>query len=496
MKIARGRPSGDLWWGAAAAAATTLLLGLYHLGSRSLWGDEAFSVTLARQPLGEFWRVVSQSQANMSLYYVVLRAWTLAGDGEATVRLLSLVAAVAAVVVLYRVGAQLFNPLIGTIGALLLAVNGFFLRYAQEARSYALVTLLTAVATLLFVAVEERPDRRGSALGYVVVGALALYAHFFAVFVLAGHVLALAVAGRRLVPQVIRLAGIALLTAPLWFFAVFRDAGQISHLTRPTPRYVYDTLLQLAGGTRLLLLLYAAATLVAVGIWLRAPGRRLDWPMLVAVTWAATPIGGALLISIAKPVFAPRFLIVGLPGIVLVVAVGLTRGAPMLGLAAVAVIAVLSVIHVIQTQGEPQEDFRAATAFVLQHAGPRDAAAFYRTSRRIPFEYYARRQGISSLPKSLVPTSPYGRFDMIGDYRHTNLTAAELASVRAVASHRRVWLVLSRFENERVREKRQNRARLIAALASRARMRTRRLFAGLDVRLYTPRRAAATVGGG
>jgi hypothetical protein len=83
---------------------------------------------------------------------------------------------------------------------------------------------------------------------------------------------------------------------------------------------------------------------------------------------------------------------------------------------------------------------------------------------------------------------------MIGDYRHTDLRAPELATIRAFASRGRVWLVLSRFENERVPEKRKNRARLIAAIEQSAHMRLRRLFAGLDVRLYTPPRGtAATV---
>ena len=63
------------WLGAAAAVAVATGFGLYHLSSRSLWGDEAFSVTLARKPFGEFWHVVAESQTNMSLYYLLLRGW-------------------------------------------------------------------------------------------------------------------------------------------------------------------------------------------------------------------------------------------------------------------------------------------------------------------------------------------------------------------------------------------------------------------------------------
>jgi 4-amino-4-deoxy-L-arabinose transferase-like glycosyltransferase len=461
--------------------------GLYHLGSRSLWGDEAFSVALARRPFGEFWHVVATSQANMSLYYVVLRGWTALGDGEAVVRLLSLLAGLLAVAVFHAVGERLFDRRVATFAALLLAVNGFFLRYAQEARSYSLTLLLTTVATLLFLLLDERPDAWGVGMAYVAVGALAVYAHFFAAFVLVGHLLSLAVTGRPLGAQGIRLAVVGVMAIPLALFALFRDVGQISHLTRPTPTYVEYTLRQLTGGTRLLLVLYAAAVAVAVVRWVRQRSWLRDWPMVNAAVWAATPLVGSLVISLGKPLFAPRFLIVALPGIVLLVAVGLTRlPLPVAASGFVALVA-LSSVHVVRTLGKPQEDFRAATAFVLANDRPGDAVAFYRTSRRIPFEYYFRRLRVGMPPRSLLPTSPYGRFDMVTDYRHTELTQSELAMIADAASRGRVWLFLSRSENEQARAKQENRARLVAAVEQSADLRRRHLFAGLDIRLYEPK---------
>jgi hypothetical protein len=317
-----------------------------------------------------------------------------------------------------------------------------------------------------------------------------MYAHFFALFVLGGHLLALAVARRPLRAQVVRLACVGLLSLPLAIFVVFRDAGQVSHLTRPTPADVKEALTQLAGGTGPLLLLYGLAVLVAVGSWLRGAAWRRRWPMAVAVTWAATPILGAVAISLVKPLFAPRFLTIALPGIALVVAAGLARLRPPAMLAGLVLVATLSVVQVARVQGTPQEDFRAATAFVLEREAPGDAIAFYRTSRRIPFEYYARGQVERSLPRSLLPTSPYGRFDLVADYRHTQLTRAELAAIGEAASRGRVWLFLSRPESERVREKRENRARLVRTVERRARLRLRRLFVGLDVRLYEPASAS------
>jgi mannosyltransferase len=489
-RFAAARLRLECWFGAATAAAVASGFGLLHLGSRSLWGDEAFSVTLAGEPLSEFWRVVAHSQANMSLYYVLLREWTRLGDSEAVVRLLSLLTGVLAVLFLYAGATRLFNRRVATVAALLLAVNGFFLRYAQEARSYSLVLLLTTAATLAFLALEERPDARWLGVAYAVVGALALYAHFFAAFVLCGHAIALAVAGRPVRAQLLRLAFIGVLALPLALFTIFRDAGQVSHLTRPTPKYIVDTLQQLAGGTRPLLALYAAAVVVAGATWLRSRDRRSQWAMVNAAVWATTPIVGAIVVSLGKPLFAPRFLIVALPGIALLVAIGLERLPLPLTVAGFAVVFALSALHVVRTQGKPQEDFRAATAYMLANDRPGDAVVFYRTSRRIPFEYYARRRGSGPLPKSLLPTSPYSRFDLVDDYRHTHVTDSELVAIREAASRGRVWLFLSRSENERAPEKRENRARVVAAVEEAAHQQRRRLFAGLDIRLYEPSRKA------
>jgi mannosyltransferase len=474
------------WWGCAAAVGITVGLGVFRLGSRSLWGDEAFSVTLAGRPLGEFWRVVTGSQANMSLYYLLLKGWTTFGQDETTVRALSLTAAALTVPALFVAAERLFDRRVAILAVLLLAVNPFFLRYGQEARSYSLVLLLATAATAVFVVLEERPYGGRAELAYVVLGALAMYAHFFAAFVLASHLLALAIVRRPLRAQVVRLACVGVLSLPLALFVLFRDAGQVSHLTRPTPADVRDALTQLAGGTGPLLLLYGLAALVALWSWFRTRERWRCWPLTVAVSWAATPVVGAIVISLGKPLFAPRFLTIALPGIALVVAAGLARLRPAATLAALLLVVALSVVQVARVQGRPQEDFRAATAYVLDNAAPGDAIAFYRTSRRIPFEYYAGRQAERWLPRSLLPTSPYGRFDLIADYRHTQLSHSELAAIAAAASRDRVWLFLSRPENERVREKRENRARLLRTVERRAHLRLHRLFAGLDIRLYEP----------
>jgi hypothetical protein len=100
------------------------------------------SVLLARYSLLDFWNKVSNFEANMVLYYAILRFWIHLGQSEFAVRSLSVVFALAAVTALYWLGTRTFGRKIGILGALLLAINGFHIEYSQDARSYSLLVFL------------------------------------------------------------------------------------------------------------------------------------------------------------------------------------------------------------------------------------------------------------------------------------------------------------------------------------------------------------------
>ena len=132
----------------ARRAAPVLLIALtsalagYRLGAKSLWHDEAFSLALARSDADTFWRALRDQESFAGLYYSILRVLPMLGDSEATLRLPSVVFAVLATVTCFAVGSRLFGFGVGIAAAVLLDVNLLFLRYAQEARPYALALWL------------------------------------------------------------------------------------------------------------------------------------------------------------------------------------------------------------------------------------------------------------------------------------------------------------------------------------------------------------------
>ena len=163
-----------------------LLLRLLFLGAKSLSEDEIYSVLIVRQHLPAFWKTVTHSEANMALYYVMLRFWIHLGQSEFAIRIFSVVPALATVVALYLLGTRAFGRKVGSLATLLLAINGFHVEYSQNARSYSLLVFLVALSSLFFLQ-SVREGSRKNWIRYVITSTLAIYAHLFAVLVLLAH---------------------------------------------------------------------------------------------------------------------------------------------------------------------------------------------------------------------------------------------------------------------------------------------------------------------
>jgi mannosyltransferase len=180
----RTRGVGTLATPAIAAVGALTVLGavlrFYGIGHQGFWYDEANTAMLVRLSPGKMLGLIPQGESTPPLYYCVAWVWArLFGDGEAGLRSLSAVAGVLFVPVAYGAGAKLISRRAGVIAAGLAACNPLLIWYSQEARSYALLVLLTGVSLLLFVYARARPSPR--ILGaWVVACALALATHYYA----------------------------------------------------------------------------------------------------------------------------------------------------------------------------------------------------------------------------------------------------------------------------------------------------------------------------
>ncbi|HET7488361.1 MAG TPA: glycosyltransferase family 39 protein [Acidimicrobiales bacterium] len=170
----------------AATAASTVLIGASLVLSRRtpMWLDEAQTMSIARQPLGQVLTAL-RGDGSPPLYYLLLHLWTgVFGDGDTAGRSLSAVLAVATVPVGVLAAARLYGRRAAVAAALLLVSLPFLHRYATEARMYSLVMLLSAAGILAVHQALERPGRWPLAAVAALTAALAL-THYWALFLLA-----------------------------------------------------------------------------------------------------------------------------------------------------------------------------------------------------------------------------------------------------------------------------------------------------------------------
>jgi mannosyltransferase len=186
-----------------AAPLAILLLAfavrVHALDAQSLWFDEGWSWHLARMPLDDMARITAGDRSP-ALYYALLHGWLLvAGQSEFAMRLVSALADAAAAACVVALARRLHGNTL--LAGLIYALCPAAIWYAQETRMYALVAALGAGASLAlwhWLTHRKAPSLAASAL----LLALAVNSHYYAVFLVPGHALAVLIhanASRRAV---------------------------------------------------------------------------------------------------------------------------------------------------------------------------------------------------------------------------------------------------------------------------------------------------------
>ena len=325
-------------------AALALALRLYRIDAQSLWFDEGWSVHLAREPIAAALRqIASEGHTHPPGYYLLLMGWTrLWGDSVAAVRALSALTGALTVYLVYLAGRTLCDHPTGLLAAALLAVSPAHWLYSQEARMYALLSASFAGLLPLvyrYVRAQEGWRRRDWA-ALVGLEILACYTHLFAAFVLAGlaaWLIAAVLLGprggwRALLPWLASQAAVGLAFLP-WLGPALARAGEHAALGAEAPgaaEFAMDTWAFLMGGHIALVgrepffALAARAAMVLLGlvaVWLVwARGRRSAAVYLLVQ--AGVPCALVFLLMQARPGYHPRYSLVSLVPLVLIMAAG------------------------------------------------------------------------------------------------------------------------------------------------------------------------------
>ena len=427
-----------------ALTALAAFLRLHQLGGHGLWLDEACSVLYAHLPAATFWRLMWKQEGNMVLYYLLLRAWVHVGDTEFLLRFPSVIFSVASIPMIYRLGRDLFSKTTGLIAAALLSMHWFHIFFSQDARSYTLLIFLLLVSSWLFWHFAESPERKLYRYSYPVVSALAMYAHIFAILVVAAQWLSLGPSrARRIGPRrsIAALAAFFLLALPMEAFALLRNKGQLIWVPRATIQAFADAISAMAGFENrqfLLLALSLGLSLLAIVNAYRSASDQSKFAVRLAALWAIIPITATLAYSLHRPLFFSRFLVICVPGLLLLVAEGVAvieRSATRLRWFWVPLLVVTLVMSLRATwlyyRAPMWPDWNAATRLILVNQQPGDGICFAGNGVE-PFLYYMQRQ--TSTPWHSLPDVE----------RHTGFKCLSIVvdqfSKRSV-DYQRIWLI-------------------------------------------------------
>ena len=475
----------------ALAGLVAFVLGLVQLGTDSFWVDDGFTLTHTSLGNGDFWHVIAQHEMNAVAYSVLMHGWVQFGESETWLRLPSVLFATAVVPVVYLLGRRLFDQRAGVTAAFLVAINAFVVEYSHEARTYALTLLVTTSSVLLLVRYLQGPSR-GRWWAWVGVTALLPHTHFFGLLVVGAEVVAVLLRGRLPTPRRRLLGGFALVAVaalPIaWFLASGGNQGQVDNAPPLSPVRFVGAFARLVGNGGPLLLALAGVA-VAAALWdalrrHRTDGRLTErtWGTLLLVCWVAVPIVTMAAVSVVKPLFGAKYFLLVAPGLLVLVAAGVwalpwrRAGVALLGL----IVAVSLVATAFFYPRAAHDDFRAATAYVLDHAEPGDAIVFQPWFTRVTFSVYAdqspeRRDELVPLD----PDAPWGDWLLID--QPPELTPERAAAL--IEGEDRVW-VLERAGTEDAPQAGDAATMTDALDAAGYRAVDGRSFPGLDVTLY------------
>jgi mannosyltransferase len=442
----------------AVLTAVGTVLRFLFLVRKPFWFDECFSVEVARLRWSDFFQLLWRREANMSLYYLLLRGWLHFGSSEFFIRSLSVICSLASVWAIYWLAGMLFGRRVALLSAGLLSFNTYHIRYAQEARSYSLFVFLAILSSGFFVAMV-REESRLSRIGYVATSVLAVYSHLYALLLLAAQWLSIRARkktdGELLSPALRRAwIWIVVLSSPIVIFAAKTGAGPIRWIPKPKFHDVLEFAEHLAGNAGIvLLLIYVASCLVAVAAgWPRQEVELPDlslslslqaWRLRFLLLWLLFPVVLLLLLSLGRPLFLGRYFIFCLPPFVILAAAGMA-GMRKIRLLVIAAAILLSLEG---TASYYNHDFdlvrdgsETATNYVLDHSEPGDAILFHIAEARVPYEYFKSIRASKNFVAG--PDIVYPRHSDHLDYRDfSGRPSVELVKSLA-AGYARVWVVL------------------------------------------------------
>ncbi|MDT3400545.1 glycosyltransferase family 39 protein [Streptomyces sp. B1866] len=368
-------PSGRLGpvLAAVVPAAVTLAFGLWRIRHRgSMWQDESTTYQVAHRSISEIWRLLGDADAVHGLYYLFMHVWfAVWGGGVLALRMPSALGMAAAAAGIGLIGHRLAGPWTGLAAGCAFPMISSVQYYAQEGRSYALVSAAVVWSTYLLLRAVDRRTWTAWA-GYGAAAALSCLLHEFAVLSLLAHgvTLLLARVPRGVWWGWICSAGAACAVLAPLVVTSQRQSGLVGWIPDPTRGQWEDLFVLILTG--------AVCGLVPV------PARGRIRVRTVALPLLALPPVALLTASYAHPLYLERYTLYMYAGLALLFGAALEwmlRTAWDRRLVALGLIAVVFLLHLsewrhMRTPASRRDNTLATAQAVRDLARPGDGVVF------------------------------------------------------------------------------------------------------------------------
>jgi mannosyltransferase len=458
-------------WMMALPPVVTFVIMLWGITGASYWRDEAATLSAAQRPFGNLLQTLGNIDAVHGAYYILIWvAVRLGGTGELVTRFPSALAMAGAAAAVAALGRRLISPRAGLASGLVFAVLPEVSLYGQDARPYAIVVALAALASYLLVRAmqADRGARYRWLTGYAVCLAALGIVDIFGLLLIPAHAVTVVVrclrvpsagetdagaaggaggangasgAGGRQDARSLALGWLAaavagtLLASPVLALG-FVQRGTLSWLSPPGLGAVTG-LHQLVGPA---LMADAVILVITAGIVVSAlAGRerlRASWPGSVVglcLPWLILPPAILLIGSLITPLYTFRYVLLCMPAVALLAGAALSALGWVAGTAALVVIALLGVPAQLKARGPDGhgDNVRQADRIVAAHARPGDAVLEFKAENFAQAYPYGIRQLI---PVAQAKT-PIQSATLVGTFLPDPVVRQRLTRVS------RVWVV-------------------------------------------------------
>jgi uncharacterized membrane protein len=207
---------------------------LWGLTASCLWFDEVFSVHAARHEWSRLLGFVAADIIHPPLFYTLLKVWiSIGGESLSWLRLFPVLTSIAVIFPFFLLCRELHlgaNEI--KLALLLMAVNGYLIKYAQEVRMYSLLLFFTVCSLWLFIRFVNATDARKQLLALSALNLLLVYTHYYGWLVIAAEAAFLVLWDRAELPDFLIAVAVLLLCFSPWVYVVTLAAEQSKGLAQ------------------------------------------------------------------------------------------------------------------------------------------------------------------------------------------------------------------------------------------------------------------------